>query len=116
MPSSGCSSRAAKAIHDLLTNGGSILFPLLFKIFLTSTDFVHRLVVVKVVFTLSSSDIARCGLGVSVIVLWNLLSCLLQDPVILVVVLVTPLIHQVLEYFAHVRVVWPFFKFQVSAV
>ena len=45
-----------------------------------------------------------------------LASFLLEDPVVLVIILVTTLVHQVLEDLPHVVVVWPLFELEVPAV
>ena len=68
------------------------------------------------VLSLSCSDVSNHGLGISVIILVYFMSCLLQDPVILIVVIVATLIHQIFEYFSHVVVIRSFLEFQISAI
>ena len=76
----------------------------------------HIFIAITHFFSLGRCDIANHGLRVRVILLVYFVSSLLEDPVILVVIVVTTLVHQILEYFAHVIVVGSLLELQISAV
>lgn len=61
-----------------------------------------------IIFTLHSF---HSLLSSSHIFLWNTLAGFLQDPIILVVIIMTPLIHKIFEYFAHVIIIWSLLEF-----
>jgi len=54
--------------------------------------------------------------GISIILGIDLLSRLLEDPIVLIVVIVASLVHEVLEYLSHVVVIRPLLKLQVPAI
>ena len=100
---------AEATVDDLFTQLGLVLLSLLDKFLLLRGP-------QSVFLSLSGSDLARHNLGVSVVKLGDLLTRLLDNPVILVVVVVTALVHQILEDFAHVVVVRALLEFQIPAV
>jgi hypothetical protein len=86
-----------------VANVGSVLFSFLNEIGLFDYLFLLFL------FALSSCDVALGWLP-NEIFLWYLLALLFEYPVVLVVIIVTTLVHEILEDFPHVVVVWSFFK------
>jgi len=89
-------------IHYLLSQHSSVFLSLFCEFFLWIW-----LIIWSVQFALSSCNSRLC---VSVILSVYLLSCLFQNPVILVVIVMPPLVHQVFENLSHVVVIWSFFK------
>ena len=61
-----------------------------------------------IIFTLHSF---HSLLSSSHIFLWNTLAGFLQDPIILIVIVMTPLIHKIFEYFAHVIIIRSLLEF-----
>ena len=103
-------------IDNLLAKEGSIFLSLHYEVFRVTSKFVIGHVMVSKVFTLLSCNITYHRLCISVVVLWYFVSSLLEHPVILVIVVMTALVHQIFENFSHIVVIWPFLKFQISAV
>lgn len=96
------------SIHNLLSNISPVLLALLDEVRLPRWQFL-------LFFSLDRSNVALGG-GSDVVLLRNLLSLLFENPVVLVVVVVAALVHEVLEYFAHVVVVGSLFELEVAAV
>jgi hypothetical protein len=64
-------------------------------------------------FTLNCCD---GWLSIGVVLSVYLLSCLLQNPIILIIIVMSSLVHKVFENLSHVVVTWSFFEFQVATV
>ena len=103
-------------IDHLLAKEGPIFLSLHYEVFRVTPKLVIWHVIVSKIFSLLSCDVTSQRLCISVVVFWYFVSSLLEHPVILVIVVVTALVHQVLENFAHIVVVWPLLKLQISAV
>ena len=103
-------------IDNLLAKEGSIFLSLHYEVFRVTSKFVIGHVMVSKVFTLLSCNITYHRLCISVVVLWYFVTGLLEDPVILVVVVVAALVHQILEDFSHIVVIWPLLELQISTV
>jgi len=91
-------------VHYLGSKSSSVFLPLLCEF-----------VLLHIVFALRLSDVSWLRFA-SQIVLRYLLARLLEDPVVLVIILVTTLVHQVFEDFSHVVIVWSLLELEVSAV
>ena len=72
--------------------------------------------VASALLALNSGNITGRRLGVRVVTLRNFLTSLLEDPVVLVVIIVPTLIHQILENLSHVVVVGSLFELEVPTV
>lgn len=60
-----------------------------------------------------------CSYGwlcISIILSIYLLSCLFQNPVILIIIVMSSFVHKVFENLSHVVVIWSFFEFKVATV
>ena len=90
--------------HNMLPNLGPVLLALLCNTFLLVT------------LSLCGSDVSCRWLCIGVVVLRDFLPLLLEDPVVLVIVVVASLVHEVLENLAHVVVVWALLELQVATV
>ena len=102
-------------IDHLLAKEGPIFLSLHYEVFRVTPKLVIWHVVSKI-FSLLSCDVTSQRFCISVVVFGYFVSSLLEHPVILVIVVVTALVHQVLENFSHIVVVWPLLKLQISAV
>ena len=102
-------------VNDLLAKHGSIFFSFCNEIFGIAAHFIlHD--ILSHFFSLLVSNIAYHWFSIRIIVLWYFMSGLLKDPVVLVIVVVTSLIHEILEYLSHVIVVRSLLKFEIPAV
>ena len=95
-------------IHYLLSQHGSVFLSLFCEFLLWIWLFVWG-----VKLALSCCD---GWFGVGVILCVYLLSCLLQNPVVLIIIVMSSLVHKVFENLSHVVVIWSFFEFQVTTV
>jgi len=55
-------------------------------------------------------------LSINIICFWNFLSCLLEHPVILIIIVMPSFIHQVLEDFPHIIIVGSLLELQIPAI
>ena len=94
----------------MLPKHRSIFFPLLNELLLIGPSGLFLLVLH---FALHSG---HSRFGVSIVLGVDLLSRLFEHPVILIVIIVTSFVHEILEYFSHVVVVWSLLELQISAI
>ena len=64
-------------------------------------------------FALNTCD---CRFGIGIILGIDLLSRLLEDPIVLIVVIMASFVHEILENLSHVVVIGSLLKFQVPAI
>jgi len=97
------------SVHDLLANVGSAFLSFLYE------GSLFRNLLLLLLFSLDSRNVALGGHAHEVL-FGNLLALLLEDPVVLVVVVMATLVHEVFEDLAHVVVVGPLLELEVTAV
>lgn len=61
-------------------------------------------------------DSCNGGFGIGVVLGVHLLSRLFEHPVVLVIVIMTTFVHEVLENFPHVVIVWSLLELQIPAI
>ena len=106
---------AESIIDNLLSKHGSIFFTLCNKVLGIAAQLIRHSHVLHIL-SLSGSNISNHGLGIGIIMLCYFMSGFLQYPIVLVIIVVTPLIHQILEYFPHVVVIGSLFKLEIPTV
>lgn len=95
-------------VDDLLSEHCPILFPLL-------REFLIGQLLGWLLFELTL-DAGDGGLRVSIVLRIDLLSRLLENPIVLIVVVMAPLVHKILENFPHVVVIWSLLKLEVPTI
>jgi hypothetical protein len=95
----------------LLSKIGSVFLPLFDEFLLASISSCHFWGILHLALNTCNS-----WFGISIILGIDLLSRLLEDPIVLVVVIMSSLVHEILEDLSHVVVIRSLFELQVPAI